>query len=157
MYHLKLIKALSYTGAVTATREKPDVFTEDETVAMYAISSGYFELVEATEANTDAPGEENTEEANHEEPGEDTPGEGAPGEENENEVTDAFSETSEDAPEPAVAPDFETLAAMTKQELIAYANERKIDLDKCKTKEDILGAISVFYGGSYTMIDLQHE
>jgi len=155
MYHLKLIKALSYHGAVTATREKPDVFTEDVTAAMSAIESGYFELVEATEADTVTPDEEDTEAA--EQDAQDEQNEVTPDEEQDAEVTDTFSETSEDDSEPAAAPDFETLAAMTKQELIDYAKEREIDVDKCKTKTDLLGAISVFYGGSYTMIDLQHE
>ena len=45
MYHLKLIKALSYTGAVTATAKKPNVFVEDEATANAAVASGYFELV----------------------------------------------------------------------------------------------------------------
>ena len=53
------------------------------------------------------------------------------------------------------APDFEVLAAMSKAELIAYAENHEIELKGCRTKDDILGAISVFYGGSYTMIDLQ--
>ena len=29
MYHLRLIKALSYTGLVSATQKNPDTFTED--------------------------------------------------------------------------------------------------------------------------------
>lgn len=46
MYHLRLCKALSYTGIVSATKEKPDVFVEDKAIADKAIASGYFELVE---------------------------------------------------------------------------------------------------------------
>ena len=46
MYHLELIKALSYTGVVSATKEKPDVYTDDEATAKEAVASGYFELVE---------------------------------------------------------------------------------------------------------------
>lgn len=30
MYHIRLIKGMSYSGAVTATRRHPDVFTENE-------------------------------------------------------------------------------------------------------------------------------
>lgn len=52
-------------------------------------------------------------------------------------------------------PDFEALAAMSKAELAAYAEEHEIDLKGCRTKDDMLEAISVAYGGSYTMIDLQ--
>ena len=48
MYHLKLIKALSYTGAVTATAKKHNVFVEDEATANAAVASGYFELVGKT-------------------------------------------------------------------------------------------------------------
>ncbi len=44
-YHLKLTKALSYCGVVTATREKPDVYTDDGDVADKAVATGYFELV----------------------------------------------------------------------------------------------------------------
>lgn len=48
-YHLKLKKALSYTGVVTATRKNPDVYTDDEKVADTAVASGYFDLVEHVE------------------------------------------------------------------------------------------------------------
>ncbi len=47
MYHLRLIKARSYCGAVEATRQNPDVFVEDEAIALSAVSSGYFKLVES--------------------------------------------------------------------------------------------------------------
>lgn len=137
MYHLRLNKALSYTGAVSATRENPDVFTDDEATAVAAVASGYFDLIEVpTEPEAaPAPAEEPTEEpvAEAEDP-------------------DGYVDVSVSS-----IPDFETLSAMTKAELIAFAKERDIDLDKCKTKEDILGAISVHYGGSWSMIDLQHE
>lgn len=46
MYHLKLIKALSYTGIVKATRKNPDVFVEDKATADAAVATGYFKLVE---------------------------------------------------------------------------------------------------------------
>lgn len=45
MYHLRLKKALSYMGEVTATKGKPDVFTEDRAIADKAIASGYFDLI----------------------------------------------------------------------------------------------------------------
>lgn len=51
MYHLKLIKGLSYCGnGVTATRKTPDVFIENKAAADAAQASGYFRLVEASEA-----------------------------------------------------------------------------------------------------------
>ena len=55
-YHLKLKKALSYCGIVTATKKQPDVFIEDEEIAKQALDTGYFELVEKQEENQ----EENT-------------------------------------------------------------------------------------------------
>lgn len=47
MYHLKLIKALSYHGIVIATKENPDVYTDDEAVANAAVASGFFKLEES--------------------------------------------------------------------------------------------------------------
>lgn len=44
-YHLKLTKALSYAGIVSATRKNPDVFTDDETVANAAVKTGYFAII----------------------------------------------------------------------------------------------------------------
>lgn len=46
MYHLRLVKALSYAGIVTATKKQPDVFVEDKAIADKAVASGYFEVVE---------------------------------------------------------------------------------------------------------------
>lgn len=54
MYHLKLIKALSYTGIVKATRKTPDVFVEDKATADTAVATGYFELVGEVEDKADA-------------------------------------------------------------------------------------------------------
>lgn len=54
MYHLKLKKALSYTGIVKATRENPDVFVEDKATADTAVATGYFELVGEVEDEADA-------------------------------------------------------------------------------------------------------
>ena len=47
MYHLKLIKSLSYHGIVKATKENPDVLTDDKAVADAAVATGFFELVES--------------------------------------------------------------------------------------------------------------
>lgn len=54
-------------------------------------------------------------------------------------------------------PDYEALSEMTKAELTAYATENDIDIAECKTKADILEAISVANGGSRTMIDIQED
>lgn len=54
MLHLRLCKALSYSGVVSATKAAPDVFVEDEATALAAVSTGYFKLVEG-EAVTPPP------------------------------------------------------------------------------------------------------
>ncbi len=46
MYHLRLKKALSYTGIVSASKEQPDVFVKQEKIAKAAIATGYFERIE---------------------------------------------------------------------------------------------------------------
>lgn len=53
MYHLKLMKALSFTGIVTATKENPDVYVEDKAIADRAVATGYFKLVGSEEAHLD--------------------------------------------------------------------------------------------------------
>lgn len=46
MYHLKLTMGRSYNnGTISATREKPDVFTDDKMAAANAVTSGFFRLV----------------------------------------------------------------------------------------------------------------
>ena len=44
MYHLRLIKALSYTGLVSATQKNPDTFTEDKAIAHGAVAYSYLTL-----------------------------------------------------------------------------------------------------------------
>lgn len=53
MYHLKLMKGMSFTGIVEATKDKPDVFTEDKATAESAVATGYFELVKQEEQEDD--------------------------------------------------------------------------------------------------------
>lgn len=65
MYHLRLCKALSYTGVVSATKKEPDVFTEDKAIADKALASGYFQLVE-TEEQEDAGQQEEENEVDYE-------------------------------------------------------------------------------------------
>lgn len=50
MIKLKLKKARSYTGIVSATKEKPYVTVEDEATANAAAASGFFEIVEVSAA-----------------------------------------------------------------------------------------------------------
>lgn len=55
MYKVKLIKGLSYTGAVHATKKDPYAEVEKKETADALVASGYFELVESTdETGTDA-------------------------------------------------------------------------------------------------------
>lgn len=48
-YHLRLCKALSYTGVVSATKKQPDVYVDDKATAEAAVATGYFNLVERLE------------------------------------------------------------------------------------------------------------
>ncbi len=49
-YHLKLIKAISYTGnGITATKQHPDIITENKTVFDALTASGYFRVVKEEE------------------------------------------------------------------------------------------------------------
>ena len=112
MYHLRLIKSLSYSGIVYATKEKPDVYVREEGQVDRLVASGYFVLVSDGKNGDDEikqpvdknPGEDS------EEPGNESPGE------------DAFSD-------------------MTVDELKAYAEANGISLDGAKKKADILSAI----------------
>lgn len=71
MYHLKLIKGLSYNGVVSATKDHPDVFVENEKKYRRAMASGYFEEitdVETPEKDTDAKHDAEEEKTEHSEP-----------------------------------------------------------------------------------------
>lgn len=180
MYHLRLNKALSYDGAVKATREKPDVYTNDEAVAIAAVASGYFDLIEIPTADAQenpfdpeslANDPPSAPDAGDPEAGCD--GDSCPVDPDAQLPADPEGEPSitpaadPDAADPDgyvdvtaedTIPDYDTLSTMTKAELLAFAEERGIEIpDKATRKGDILAAISVHYGGSYTMIDLQKE
>ncbi len=45
-YKLKLKKALSYNGIVSATKLNPYVSAEDKATAEKAVATGYFEIIE---------------------------------------------------------------------------------------------------------------
>lgn len=55
MYHLRLVKGLSYSGAVSATKDHPDVFVEDEKKYQRAMKSGYFEEIADAPVDTAEP------------------------------------------------------------------------------------------------------
>lgn len=166
MYHLKLCKGLSYYGmggALKATRQQPDVLTEDKATADAAVASGFFRLVGEGEApGFPPPGEvqghldpEQLEELTipdlkklAEDMGVDIKGLKAKAD-----IIAAIVAVEVSAP----AFDAEALAAMSDDKLKALVEEKGIDLTGCETREDALEAISVALGGSYTMLDLMRE
>ena len=186
-YRLKLTKARSYTrGSVTVTQEKPFADVEDAKTAEALLASGYFTLVSSPDVpdteqdnsgtkgtEVDSSGTERTEldnggtlkghfdrtELSKWEDGAlrklaaDMSVEGAESLDRDALLDALCAEEVEADPEP----DYDALSKMSKADLTAYAKERDIDISKCKTKSDILTAISMAYGGSPTMIDLQRE
>lgn len=164
MYHLRLCKALSYTGVVSATKKEPDVFTEDKAIADKALASGYFRLVEDGGRQTPTvKGHLSREQLESMKVSDlkklaEAMGIDASGIEKKAELVEAISAEEVEAPaEEENEVDYEGLSDMTKAELTAYAAEHGISLEGCTTKADMLSAISVANGGSYTMIDLQKE
>lgn len=59
MYRIKLIKALSYSGLVSATVNSPYVDIEDDEIAEKALESGYFETVSTSTKTIEADENEN--------------------------------------------------------------------------------------------------
>ena len=49
-YHLRLSKGLSYCGVISATKQRPDVYTDSKDVADRAVASGYFRLIGSVDA-----------------------------------------------------------------------------------------------------------
>lgn len=49
-YHLRLSKGLSYCGVISATKQRPDVYTDSKDVADRAVASGYFRLIGSMDA-----------------------------------------------------------------------------------------------------------
>lgn len=166
MYHLRLCKGLSYYGmggALKATRQQPDVHTEDKATADAAVASGFFKLVSGPETpDFPPPGEV----VGHLDPeqlesmtipdlkklaGE--MGVDIKGLKDKAAIIKAICAVEVSAP----AFDAEALAAMSDEELKALVEEKGIDLTGCETREDALEAISVALGGSYTMLDLMRE
>ena len=118
MYRLKLIKALSYSGIVTATKTKPFVIVPEKEQAEYLVSTGYFELVEGEGATTEK-ADENSEQKNSDEllfPDEE--------------------EAEKESPSVMVE-----LQKKTKDELVAYAGMKGIDLTGCNKKDEIFQRI----------------
>lgn len=49
-YHLRLSKGLSYCGVISATKQRPDIYTDSKDVADRAVASGYFRLIGSADA-----------------------------------------------------------------------------------------------------------
>lgn len=113
MYHLRLIKGLSYSGAVSATKDRPDVFVEDENKYQIALQSGYFEEITDVRAKTD----ENS-------------GQKTVQEENEFAADDGETKKT-----------YDTLSNMNATELKAYASLNGINISGMTRKGEILEAI----------------
>lgn len=160
-YHLRLTKGLSYTGVVSATKSKPDVFTDDKATADAAVASGYFALLDNTVPDTEPPAEGHLDKAQLKSMTVDKLKELAAAMEldvskckNKEDYINAIAAVEVDIAD--VKP-LEELAELTAEELTAYAKEAGIDIGDLTEKEDILEAISVANGGSYTMLDLLRQ
>ena len=116
MYHLRLVKSLSYSGIVYATKEKPDVYVPEKDQADRLVASGYFALV-SDEENTDAEIKQ-------------------PAYENAGE-TDLFEDDEQEKGDAIML----ELQKMTKDELISYAKDSGIDLTGCNKKDEIFQKI----------------
>ena len=140
MYKLKLIKGLSYSGVVKATKKNPIVEVADEATAQAAVASGYFAMISTPmEPIMQAPGTQ-VASVNLDVP-----------------VVFGTADMGTIQNDQPPAPDFDALSKMNTKALKAYAAEHGIVLDGEKSAPDILKAISAHYGGSATMIDLLAE
>lgn len=111
MYHLRLIKGLSYSGAVSATKANPDVYTDDEVKYQRAMESGYFADITGCEDDDMKIYEPH----------------GSSGEEKE--------KPAEEIPKE------DPLDTMSATELRAYATVNGIDIGNKKRREDVLKMI----------------
>lgn len=160
-YHLRLTKGLSYAGVVSATKSKPDVFTDDKATADAAVSSGYFALLDGNAPDAELPAEGHLDKAQLKTMTVDNLKKLAAAMEldvskckNKEDYVNAISAVEVDFAD--VKP-LEELAELTVEELTAYAKEAGIYLGDLTAKEDILEAISVANGGSYTILDLLRQ
>ena len=143
MYHLRLIKGLSYDGAVRASAGVPDVFTDDPDKYTAAMKSGYFEAVsvpqQAVEKSENSSNEMLTghlDPAQLSDMGLNTDGLDKDG------LIAAI--TAEKVLAPAHDAEPVDLSKLKVDELKAYAEERGVVLTGCSTKAAILQKISEF-------------
>lgn len=118
MYHLKLVKGLSYLGIVTATKENPDVYVESAETADNLVDSGYFKYV----------GQSDDEKSQEE----DASGADA----------EMGFEEEETADDEVVKPsEKEKFSEMNMEDLKGYAKVYGIDLSGCSKKAEIIKRI----------------
>ena len=149
MYHLKLIKALSYSGIVTATQKRPDVFTEDKTIADKAVATGYFKL-----GNTESSLPNNDHNAD------DFISDGIMLEGEDDGNAGDSTQTDE-------KPQRKTFDDMTRAELETFATYKNVSVKGLPKKSDIIAKLRDVLGseetsgitryGSPTMVELQQE
>lgn len=118
MYHLRLVKGMSYLGAVTATKKNPDVYVESAETADNLVDSGYFKYVGQTD-------DEKSQE-------EDISGA-------ETKVGFVEKETADD--EVVKPSEKEKLSEMNMDDLKGYAKVYGIDLSGCSKKAEIIQRI----------------
>ena len=156
MFHLRLIKGLSYDGAVRASVGAPDVFTDDPEKYKAALESGYFKAIQDAPAATDeSKGGEPENLKGHLDPAQlETMSEEAltklagemgldvAGLKTKEEVVAAIS--GEEVYAPVATDEDVDLSKMTVDKLREYAKENGISLTGCGTKSEILQKINEF-------------
>lgn len=163
MYHLRLIKALSYSGIVEATKQKPDVFVEDKATALSAVATGYFQL-----ENSGAPLPDNGENADDSihagimPDGEDDTDDPVP-----DGVISGDGESGEDSVPADETPKEKTLDNMTRAELETFATYKNVSVKGLSKKADIVAKLREVLGpeetsgiieyGSPTIAELQQQ
>lgn len=153
MFHLRLIKALSYDGAVRASAGAPDVFTDDPEKYSAALASGYFEAIQGAQEDTgDGPEPEmlkgHLDPAQLETMSEENlaklaadMGLDASGLNTKEELVKAVSAVEVEA---AATDEEKVLSKMTVEQLRNYAKENGISLTGCNTKGEILQKINEY-------------
>lgn len=151
MFHLRLIKAMSYTGCgLSVTKKNPDVFTEDKAQAEALTKSGYFQLVEGN-------GELQTPE---QQPENNSIGAG----EDESIPDGILPEPDEGTGEEKTG---KTLDDMTRAEMETFATYKNVSVKGLSKKADIIAKLREVLGpeetsgiieyGSPTMVELQQQ
>lgn len=179
MFHLRLIKAMSYMGCgLSVTKKNPDVSTDDKAQAEALIKSGYFQLVEGgselktpeqqSENNSTGEGEDESipdgilPESDEGTGEENTTGEG----ENVNAPipNSILPEPDESTGEKKTG---KTLDDMTRAELETFATYKNVSVKGLPKKADIIAKLREVLGpeetsgvieyGSPTMVELQQQ